>query len=391
MQSRKVGIVAIAQTRYESSKPQLDLSELAYCGVIEKVLADTGLRFTEDGTGIDATVVTFSDHWDGKTSASKAIQDVAGCDLRHGESVVEDGAMGFCYATMMVLTGRYDIVLLTAHCKESQTEGRLIENMAFDPVYERLLGVDFVSAAALQAKRYMYKYGITPEQCAKVVVKNKGNARNNPFAQEPLDLTVSDVLGSKMLCYPLHALDVKPSPSDGACAMILATEEKAKRITDNPVWVKGIGSCYDTHYLGDRDLADCLALSKAAQQAYKMAGITDPRREINVVELSEHCSYQELLWLEGLGFCGPGEGGRLIDSRATEMGGELPVNPSGGVLAGVPTIVAGLSRVAEAALQLQGEAGEHQVEGARIALAQGMNGACGQMQHVVILENATRR
>jgi acetyl-CoA C-acetyltransferase len=169
--------------------------------------------------------------------------------------------------------------------------------------------------------------------------------------------------------------------------MILAPEAKAKKLTKKPVWILGASNCYEIHYLGDRDLADCDALVKAAKKAYSMAGIKNPLKEINIAEISEEYTYQELLWLEGLGFCGRGEGGKLIDRGVTKMGGKLPVNPSGGVLSGNPVGVAGMTRVAEAVLQLRGEAGDRQVKGARIALAHGITGICGQHQGVMILGN----
>jgi acetyl-CoA C-acetyltransferase len=117
-----------------------------------------------------------------------------------------------------------------------------------------------------------------------------------------------------------------------------------------------------------------------------MAGISDPLREIGFAEISEYYSYQELLWMEGLGFCGRGEAGKFIEGGSTEINGQLPVNASGGLLAGVPVNVAGLDRIAEAALQLRGETGAYQVAGAKVALAHGTSGACGQMHCVLILE-----
>jgi acetyl-CoA C-acetyltransferase len=285
-----------------------------------------------------------------------------------------------------ILSGHHDIVLLEAHTKESQTDKSLVENAAFDAILMRQLGLDFTSAAALQARRYMYKYGITPEQCARAVVRNRGNARNNPYAQEPMDLTVDDVLGSRMLVSPIRLLDAKPI-SDGACAMIMASEEKAKKLTKKPVWILGASNGYETHYLGDRDLADCEALTNAAKKAYSMAGIKNPLRGIDVAEISTEYSYQEPLWLEGLGFCDRGGGGRLVESNTIKMGGKLPVNPSGGVLPGNPNSVAGMARVAEAVLQLRGEAGNRQVQGAKVALAHGYTGICGQHQAVMILGN----
>jgi acetyl-CoA C-acetyltransferase len=312
------------------------------------------------------------------------IQPFVGAHLGHEDKVAEDGVNAVYCGMAQVLSGYHEVVLAVAHMKESQAEKSLIENAAFDAIFMRELGLDSLSSAALQARRYMYKYGITAEQCAKVAVKNRGNAKNNPGAQEPLDIAVEDVLDSKMLASPIRKLDAKPL-SDGACAVLLTSEKKTRELSRKPVWILGVSNCYEAHYLGDRDLADCEALSRAAQKAYSMAGIKRPLAEIDVAEISEEYSYQELLWMEGLGFCGRGEGGRLIDSGKTRMGGKLPVNPSGGMLSGNPNQVAGMVRVVEAALQLRGEAGERQVEGARIALAHGVTGICGQHQAVMIL------
>ena len=149
----------------------------------------------------------------------------------------------------------------------------------------------------------------------------------------------------------------------------------------------GASNCYETHYLGDRELADCDALVEAAKKAYSMADIHDPLSQLAVAEIPTEYSYQEPLWMEGLGFCDRGEGGKLVDSRTSEMDGQLPVNPSGGVLPGNPNGVAGMARVAEAVLQLRGEAGARQVSGAKVALAHGYTGICGQHQAVMILAN----
>jgi acetyl-CoA C-acetyltransferase len=168
--------------------------------------------------------------------------------------------------------------------------------------------------------------------------------------------------------------------------MILAIEEQARKWTPNPVWITGIASRLDSFYLGDRDLAEVASLELAAKKAYNMAGVTNPRQEIDLVELSDFYSYQELLWLEGMGFCRRGKAGEMIEKGITALNGELPVNPSGGILSGNPVTVAGAVRVAEAALQLMGQAGQHQVEGAKRGLAQGHCGPCGQGQCVIILE-----
>ena len=117
-----------------------------------------------------------------------------------------------------------------------------------------------------------------------------------------------------------------------------------------------------------------------------MAGINNPVKDLDLVELSEYYAHEELLWTEGLGLCGRGEGGKLIDSGKTQLKGEIPVNPSGGLLSGAPVTVAGMARVAEAVWQLQGKAGEHQVQGAKRAVAHGCGGLAGQMHCVLVLE-----
>ena len=384
--AERVGIVAVAQTKYHPNRADANEGELVY-EAIKQVLQETGLTFAQDGTGIDASITCSQDFWDGRTISSCNVMSYVGSHHSDEDKVAEDSLNAVYTAAARILSGHQDIVLVASHCKESQADKRGIENAAFDPIFLRVLGLDFLSAAALQARRYMYKYGITPGQCARVVVKNRGNARKNPFAQEPLDITVEDVLGSQILASPIRQLDTKPT-SDGACAMILAREKKAKKLTAKPVWILGVSNCYETHYLGDRDLAECDALVTAAKKAYSMAGITDPMKQINVAEISEEYSYQELLWMEGLGLCSRGEAGKMIDAGVTRMGGQLPVNPSGGMLSGNPTVVAGMTRVAEAVLQLRGEAGERQVAGAKRALAHGFTGACGQLQGVMILGNS---
>ena len=380
----RVGIVAVAQTKYGGLQRDVRGEELAD-EVVQKILGETGLTWSEDGTGIDCCTIVCDEFWEGQTLSEIRYGDVTGAHMRDSLKVPQDGLQAVIYGAATLMSNHMGTMLIMGCCKESVHKSRyLLTNYGFDPIYQRILGLDYLTAAALQANRYMHKYGITREQCAKVVVKNRQNAKNNDYAQAPMDLTVDEVLKARMLASPISVLDTGPV-SDGACAMLLAREEIARKITDKPVWIQGLGNARDAHNLGDRDLADCESLTVAAKKAYKMAGINNPRKEIDVVELSEEYSYQELLWSEGLGFCDRGEGGKLIDSGVTRMEGELPVNPSGGLLSGVPTNVAGLSRVAEAVLQLRGEAGARQVMGAKTALAHGISGPCGQLHSVIVL------
>ena len=381
----RVAIVGVAQTRFSPKRADASYGELAY-EVIEQVLQQTGLEIERD---IDNSISCSHDIWDGQTISDIGITDVIGGHLRNEEKMAMDGSTAAYYATIGILSGEFDCTLLLAHTKMSQTNRNIVNNTAFDPIYTRMLGLDFTSAAALQARRYMSVYGITPAQVAHVTMKNLANARLNPVSHNGMELSLEDVLNSPMIADPIRSVDIAPD-TDGAVALILASEERAKQITDHPAWILGIGSCYDAHYLGDRDLADCMALEKAAAQAYFMAGISFPRRQVDLVELGDEFSYQELLWLEGLGLCGRGEAGHLTQAGFTGRNADLPVNPSGGLLGGVPANVAGLNRVAEAALQIMGTAGAYQVRDVDIAIAQGHSGFCGQHQCVIVLGREPR-
>jgi len=375
----KVAIIGLGQTKFEREKKEQVFAELVY-EVVTKALEDAGITIAE----IDNIVTISNDFWDGRTISSMAVMDACGAYGKDVTTVEGDGTFGALLGYMRTLSGSFNTTLVVAHSKISEGNPRAIFNGAFDPIYERILGLDAITSSALQARRYMVKYGVTEEQFAKVSVKNHKNAKNNPYAQLPLDIKVEDVLNSRMLADPIKLLDASPI-SDGACAIILANELKAKEISEKPVWIKGVGHCADAYHLGDRDLAEADSLMEAANKAYKMAGVKIPIKDIDVAEVYDAFSYQELMWSEGLGFCKKGEGGKLIDEGVTEMSGELPVNPSGGVLSAHAVLVAGLVRIAEAALQIRGDAGKRQLSNVKTALAHGINGPCGQSHCVWIL------
>ena len=375
----RVAIVGVGQTKYERQKKGDSFADMVF-EATTRALRDAQMTIQD----IDNVVTVSNDFWDGRTISSMAVMDACGAYEKNVSTVEGDGTFGVLYGMMRILSGSFETTLVVAHCKGSESVSSLITNGMFDPIYQRALGLDAVTSSALQARAYMSKYGISEEQCAQVSVKNHGNAQNNPYAQLPMDISVKDVLASRILADPIKLLDASPI-SDGAAAVILAGEKRAKRISQKPVWIKGIGHCADAYFLGDRDLAECPSLEAAAKRAYGMAGITDPLREIDVAEVYDAFSYMELLWSEGLGFCGRGEGGKFIQSGKSQMKGELPINPSGGVLSAHPVLVAGLARVSECVLQLRGEAGARQVEGAKTAVAHGINGPCGQSHCVIVL------
>ncbi len=374
----KVAIVGVAQTKYEKDKIEQTYLELVF-EVVKKLHNDLGI--TNDDVG--SVITSSNDFNDGRTIANMAIQDAVGSVRKSESRVSGDGAFAFIYGAMRILSESYDTVMVVSHSKCSEGDQYLINNSIFDPFYQRALGLDQVSAAGLMANMYMTKYGITEAQAAQVVVKNRKNALNNPYAHLQEEITIEEVLESPMIAYPLKELDLPPF-SDGAVAMLLTNEANAKKFTDNPVWFKGYGSCTDNYYLGNRNLTDLIGLEGAARQAYQMAGITDPVKQIDVAEVYDAFSTHELMSYEALGFCGKGKGGHFIESGETQMGGNIPVNPSGGVLSSNPTMANGLIRVAEIALQLMGKAEKRQIPNAKIGLANGMNGICSQGNIVLI-------
>jgi acetyl-CoA C-acetyltransferase len=375
----KVAIVGIGMTKQERRKEAETFADMVF-EAVTKALEDAGMTINE----IDNIITGCNDFWDGRTISSMAVGDASGAWDKNVSCVEGDGTFVAFYGMTRILSGSYRTTLVTAHSKGSESISSLITNAMFDPIYTRPLGLDAITSSALQARRYMGRYGITEEQCAKVSVKNHGNAKKNPYAQLPMDISVHDVLRSKILADPIKLLDASPI-TDGACAIILADEKTARRFTNRPVWIKGVGFCADAYHLGDRDLAECSSLEKAAKTAYRMARIKDPFKEIDVAEIYDAFSFQELMWYEGLGFCEKGGGGKLIDSGETQMSGSLPVNPSGGCLSAHAVIAAGLIRITEAALQIRGDAGMRQVPDVKTALAHGINGPCGQSHCVWVL------
>lgn len=377
----QVAVIGASQARFESDKGYEAITETVFNIVLE-AMADAGVNRDD----LDSIVTSSVDLWDGRTASNQMLTDVVGSIMKPESRVASDGLGAAFQGIMTILAGASEITLVVSQCRGSMGAHYEISNWVFDPIYQQTLGLDYLSAGALQANHYMKKFGISQKDCALVVVKNLKDAQNNPYAQVTREATVDEVMDSPMWAYPIKEMDAAPI-SDGACAVVLASRDKAKDFSKKSVWILGAGSCMDSHYLGDRDLAGGDALIRASKKAYDMAGINNPLKELDVAEVSAAFSYQELLWTELLGFCGRGEGAKILKNGMTSLGGALPVNPSGGMIAGNPVTMAGLTRLVEAVLQVRGEAGARQVGGARKALAHGTTGCCGQGQYVMIVGN----
>ncbi|MCK4366564.1 MAG: thiolase domain-containing protein [Thermoplasmata archaeon] len=262
-----------------------------------------------------------------------------------------------------VASGLADVCLVVAEEKMSSCfpHPQSAFGHIWDPILDRPLKPNLVWIFAMEMNRYMTVHGIKKEDIARVAVKNKRNALDHPCAQLAADLTIEDVLNSEVLAWPVQMLDISP-PSDGASAMILASEEVAKKLTDDLVYLSGAGWCIDSTMWTDRDLYFPEYVARAAKMAYKMAKIENPPKEIDVAEPYDPFDYKELHHMEGLLLCDKGEAPILTREGVTERDGDLPVCPSGGLLGVGNPIAATMGiKACEIYWQLAGKAGKRQV------------------------------
>ena len=248
--------------------------------------------------------------------------------------------------------------------------------MASDYPFEQWHGITFPGLYALMATAHMHKYGTTEEQMAMIAVKNHHNGFLNPKAHMQKEVTLEKALSSRVIAWPLKLYDCSLI-SDGASCVILTKPEIARKYTDTPIHIIGSGQGSDSIGIYERESLTSLAAAKfAAKQAYEMAGIENPMKEIDVAEVHDCFTIAEIIAYEDLGFCGPGEGGRLIEEGITTLDGSLPVNTSGGLKAkGHPVGATGTAQAYEIYLQLTGQAEKRQVENAEVGLTHNVGGS----------------
>lgn len=292
------------------------------------------------------------------------------------EGACASGALAFRKACMSILAGEHDIVMAAGAEKMTDIKGTdaIAALMgAGDQEWESAIGLTFTGLYALIAKAHMEKYGTTREQMALVSVNNHKNGTLNPNAQFPFEITVEQVLNSSIIADPLTLLDCSPI-TDGASAVILASEETAKNF-DNPIWILGSGQASDTLALHDRkELTEMLATKIASKKAYEQSGLAPDK--IDIAEVHDCFSINEILAVEDLGFCPKGEGGKFVESGAIARNGEKPVNTAGGLKAiGHPVGATGIRQITDIVKQLRGEYGSLQVKDVNIGLALNIGGS----------------
>ena len=356
--NREIAIVGIGTTGFRATTPDVSFREMTY-EAAKKAYLDAGVEPQEIG----AWVATSEDFCEGYSITDEYAPDQLGAVLRPIYTVPGDFLQSVGSAVMMLQSGLYDIVAVQGLSKASNMLTKsYLTDFALDPVYNRPLKEHSDYIAGMEMNRFLYESGATREDCARVVVKNRRNAMTNPLAGHGCLLDLDYVLEAEMVAWPLSELDISQF-SDGAVVAVLAAGERARTLTDQPVWLRGIGWISDTPGLETREWGQAVYAQLAANKAYQMAGIRSPRSEVDFVEINDEFSYKELMHLEALGLCDPGQAGPMTWDGVTEIGGSLPVNPSGGCL-GVGNVLElnGGRAVLDTVLQLRGEAGDASFE-----------------------------
>jgi len=380
--TQDVAIVGIGYTSFRPLTPEVSYKELMYEAAV-KAYEDAGLDPRAD---VDSFVTVAEDFIEGTSIFDEYVPDQLGGLLKPNVTIPGEGIHGLATAYMQIASGIVDVVTVEAHSKASNvlTLPHIIA-YAMDPVLNRPLAANPVFIAGMEMNRYLHVSGATREQCARVVAKNKYNALRNPAAAYGAAVDPEAILGSEMIAYPLSQADISPH-ADGAIVLVLAAADVAQSITDTPIWIRGLGWCNDAPSLETRAWGRAIYAEEAARMAYRMAGIRNPRQEIDFAEIDDAYSYKELQHLEALGFCRLGEAGLLTVEGVTDVDGDLPVNVSGGSL-GVGHLLdaAGLRAVADVARQLRGQAGAAQLPDVETGLAFGWRGVPSTSGAAVVL------
>lgn len=369
----RVGIVGVGQTKFgklaESSSREI------VADAFKEALSDAELARKD----ISALIVCSGTHYDKQRSPAGVMAEYLGINPTptfHVEAACASSGVGVRTAWSMIKAGLHDVVAVVGFQKMTELDAAEVQDVmsrSGDVVWESPFGPTMPAYYATHARAHMKRYGTTEEQFALVSVKNHKYGAKNPKAMFQKELTVDDVLKSRVVASPLKLLDCCAN-ADGAACILLASEKTARKITDTPVWITGLGLASSPMSLtGRTEFASFECTVKAAREAYKMAKAT--ARDLDVAEVHDSFTSAEIINYEDLGFCRRGDGGKLIQDEQTYVGGRIPVNVDGGLLAkGHPVGATGASHIIAVVKQLRNEAGPTQVPRAKIGLAHNIGG-----------------
>jgi benzoylsuccinyl-CoA thiolase BbsB subunit len=355
---RRVAVIGVGMSKFckQPEKTQIELGTEACLAAIK----DAGISPSAIEVVYTANII--SKGCVGQEIGSK-------CGIVNREMVrVENGCAGGSTAIRetfyAIATGRFDIGL--AMGTESMTRNIARGPMATDDI-DGQSGLSMPGWAAFSMRHYMKKYGVGIEPFAQASVKNHHNGTMNPYSMYQREYSMEEILQSRMVCDPLTMYMICPV-TDGAAAVIMCAEEKVAQFTTHPIWLAGTGLATGgyTYFWKEIDVSDMG--EKATREAYEMAGIGP--EDVDLVELHDAFAATELPNIEDMLLCPRGEAAHLMMEGAFDIGGKLPVNPSGGLLAqGHPLSASGVRQICEITWHLRGQAGKRQVEGAKVGVA----------------------
>ena len=371
MSGLRVAVTGVGQTKYQATRGDVSMAGLVREAAV-RALADAELTWAD----IDAVVIGKApDFFEGVMMPELYLADALGATNKPMLRVHTAGSVGgstAIVASSMVASGVHERVLAVCYEKQSESEAMwaLSLPIPFTPPMHAGAGGYF----APHIRSYMRRADAPDHIGILVALKDRTNALKNPYAHlHEHGISFESIEESIMLWDPIRYAETCPS-SDGACAVVLSSEAVADQAPRPPAWIHATAMRSEPTLSADRDPVLPRASAECAAALYADAGITDPRAEIDCAEIYVPFSWFEPMWLESLGFAGPGEGWKLTEQGVTALDGDLPVNMSGGVLSSNPIGASGMIRFAEAAQQVRGLAGEHQVDGARRALGHAYGG-----------------
>ncbi len=364
-------IVGIGQTKYDTKRIDVSLAGLVREAAL-RALADAGLTFRD----IDAVVLGKApDTFEGVMMPELYLADALGALGKPMLRVHTAGSVGgstAIVAASLIQAGVHERVLTVAFEKQSESNAMwaLSPRIPLQPTV--VFGAGGYFAPLIRG--YIRRSGAPDNTGVLVALKDRQNANKNPYAHLQMPgVTYDDIANSPMLWDPIRYHETCPS-SDGAVAMVLTSESLAKKAPTRPAWVHATAMRSEPTAFAGRDQVNPQAGKDCAKALYAQAGITKPMDEIDVAEIYVPFSWFEPMWLENLGFTPENQGWKPVQEGATALGGKMPINCSGGVLSSNPIGASGMIRFAEAAMQVRGQSGEHQVDGAKIALGHAYGG-----------------
>jgi acetyl-CoA C-acetyltransferase len=369
MSKQRAAVIGVGQTHHRAKREDLSMAGLCR-EAMDRALADAGMTLDE----VDAIVVGKApDLFEGVMMPELYLAEALGAVGKPLLRVHTAGSVGgstAIVAASLVQSGVHRKVLTVAFEKQSESNAMWALSVPVPFIMPVHAGAGGYFAPHVRS--YIRRSSAPTEIGAIVASKDRTNALKNPYAHLREAKSVDDVLASQMLWDPIRYDETCPS-SDGACALVIADEDIARGAAA-PAWIHGTVMRSEPTTAAERDQVNPQAGRDAAAALWKQAGITNPLDEIDAAEIYVPFSWFEPMWLENLGFADEGTGWKLTEAGETAMTGKLPVNSSGGVLSSNPIGASGMLRFAEAALQVRGMAGEHQIDGARRALGHAYGG-----------------